>query len=187
MTIEKDKIVEAKDVNNRLEEFKQKLIDYEIKRQALLVKSVWENTTPDPIPTKRGEKPIPVVYNGSFSFNPDVAVTDELIEASLINKLAEEERTFNERLRDRISPEDIIKPDELKEDYTNTEIVAENFNVLFTILTRANNLLSQYDYYTSYIPQRGTCKRTCQVACQTACQLSCQSYHSCHNQKCGMH
>ena len=195
MTIQKDNLVEAKDVNEVTSDFKDKVINYEIKRQALSVQSVWKNTTPDPIPPV-GQAPTPVVYDGSFSFSPLPAKTDHIISGELMNQLATSLKDLDKRLQQeisqetdpkQISPTSIIGSGELLDNYTDTEITAETFNVLLTILTRANNILSQYDYYTSYIVQRGTCKRTCQVSCQTRCQLSCQGYHSCHNQKCGAH
>lgn len=197
MTISKDNLIVANDMNDVTADFDEKLTDYEIKRQALSVKSVWEDFTPDPLPSKRGGATIPVVYNGSFSFIPLPAQTDHIISSDLVNQLATSLRNFDQRLQEeisqkegvphQISPTSIIGSDELLDNYQDTEIQADNIPILLTILARANNILSQYDYYTSYVVQRGTCKRTCQVSCQTSCQLSCQGYHSCHNQKCGAH
>lgn len=187
MTISKDNLIVANDMNDVTADFDEKLTDYEIKRQALSVDSVWQDYTPDPIPSKRGGATTPVVYNGSFSFTPLPAQTDHIISSDLMNQLATSLKNFDQRLREKISQSSIIGSGELLDDYQDTEIQADNIPILLTILARANNILSQYDYYTSYVVQRGTCKRTCQVSCQTRCQLSCQGYHSCHNQKCGAH
>ena len=189
MTMTRDNLIEASDVNALSSNFKNLLTQYEIRRQALVVDSVWNDATPDPVPVRRGDAPTPVVYSGSFSYAPPIAQPDNIISANLINNLTNAVKAFDQRLQQRVTAggESIIKPGEVLNDYKNTLITPESLNVLFTILTRAYNILAKKDYYTNYVLQGGTCKRTCQVTCQSQCQLSCQGYHSCHNQKCGAH
>lgn len=185
MTIASNKTVEAADVNNLSKTFADNLVAYEIRRQALLVDSVWRNYTPSDVK--------PVVYNGSFIFNKPTVASYQVIDDDVLQKFGAASTQFQNRLKQTVDGDKVITTDniihsgEVKNTYENTTIEAQHFNVFLTILTRALNILQQYDWYDSYVVGVGKCKRSCQVKCQTTCQAICQGYHSCHNQKCGAH
>lgn len=198
MTIQSNNIIKGSDFTNAGNNIIEKLNEYEVRRQALSVDSVFWNYTPDPIQNP----PVAVVYNKQETFNfLPVQLKPEknaLIDEKYIKQYTNAIKVFNNKLKTelhhndqtgQITNSDIIHNGEILDNYENTTVAVENFNNLTTILTRAYNILtsSDLDYYTDYEIGNGTCKRSCQVQCQATCQNSCQGYSSCHNQKCGTH